>query len=67
MTTKEEAIAKFRESLFMGLGMASMCWSETPKGVFESTRALEIGNSIMNDLEDLLCLLKKISREEVAS
>ncbi|SRR6266576_359004 len=33
--------------VFQGLGEASMCWSETPKGVFDSENAVRIGQEIM--------------------
>lgn len=34
--------------VFEGLGQVSMCWSETPKGVFQSTEAGTIGDRIMD-------------------
>ncbi len=37
-----------REQVFMAVGEASMCWSETPKGVFDSTRASQIAERILN-------------------
>jgi hypothetical protein len=43
-----EQLAKEIESrLFAALGMASMCWSEVPTGVFDSERAQEIGNELL--------------------
>ena len=38
------------EKIFQALGEASMCWSETPKGVFDSNKAKEIGEKLMKDL-----------------
>lgn len=38
---------KLKSNIFEALGSASMCWSETPKGVFESTRAKEIGDKLV--------------------
>jgi hypothetical protein len=35
------------EAVFQALGAASMCWSETPKGTFDSTRAKEIGDALL--------------------
>ena len=35
-----------REKIGIALGEASMCWSETPKGVFHSERATEILNDL---------------------
>lgn len=43
ITTEEELI-------FTALGEASMCWSETPSGVFDSTRAQQIGEKLYADL-----------------
>lgn len=37
----------FRELVGIAIGEASMCWTEIPKGVFESTRA--------NALVDRIC------------
>ena len=40
------------ESLIMeALGEASMCWSETPKGVFDSTKAAQIGKKLLSDIK----------------
>ncbi len=40
------------EKLVMeALGEASMCWSETPKGVFDSTKAREIGERLLAALK----------------
>lgn len=36
----------FKTVLFEGLGLASMCWSETPKGVFDDALALKTGNEV---------------------
>ena len=38
---------KLKEIIFQNLGAASMCWSEIPKGVFDSTKAEKIGTEIM--------------------
>lgn len=34
------------QAIFTALGAASMCWSEAPKGVFDSTRAKQIGEEL---------------------
>ena len=39
--------AELEEAVFQALGEASMCWSETPSGVFEDVRAMEIGNKLV--------------------
>ena len=36
--------------VFEALGEVSMCWSETPKGVFDSTKAKEIGDRLMEEI-----------------
>jgi hypothetical protein len=40
--------------IFQALGQASMCWSETPKGIFDSTKAQEIGENLVNDITNHL-------------
>lgn len=40
-----------RERIFQIIGEASMCWSETPKGVFNSDKAHELANEIMTHIE----------------
>lgn len=44
--TKEQ----LKESVFMKLGFVSMCWTSTPSGVFESTKASQTGQALMNDI-----------------
>lgn len=46
-TTPQDEPITYRTEVFQALGMASMCWSETPRGVFESERAAEIGNRLV--------------------
>lgn len=38
--------AKFRELVGIAIGEASMCWSEIPSGVFNSTKAKELVDRI---------------------
>jgi len=42
---------KLTELVYINLGQASMCWSEIPKGVFDSTKAAELGKEIMDAVE----------------
>jgi hypothetical protein len=42
---------KLTELVYINLGQASMCWSEIPKGVFDSTKAAELGKEIMDAIE----------------
>lgn len=37
---------KIQEKIFEALGAASVCWSETPTGVFDSNKASEFGNEL---------------------
>lgn len=43
---------QLQKIVFEALGEVSMCWSETPTGLFESTRANEIGNRIMKAFDE---------------
>lgn len=52
MTTIQEDLDQaenLEQAVFMALGAASMCW-ENPEGagVFQSGKALEIGEALMN-------------------
>ena len=42
------------EAVFQALGYASMCWSETPTGVFDSTAAKSAGDAFIAYVEDML-------------
>ena len=42
---------RIREKVFQAIGEASMCWSETPKGIFESSRAEKIGEELLSDIK----------------
>jgi len=44
MSTFETALY---EKVFIALGEASMCWDKTPKGIFDSTRAEQIGKDLV--------------------
>jgi hypothetical protein len=41
---------KLRELIFTALGEASMCWDETPKGVFDASHAKEIGEKLYTEI-----------------
>ena len=45
---------KLREIVFVNLGQVSMCWSEWPTGVFQSTRAEELGEEIMKAIDEYM-------------
>jgi hypothetical protein len=44
-------MSDLEDIVFQGLGEASMCWSETPKGVFDSVNAKRIGEEIMQAIK----------------
>ena len=37
---------KLEEKIYQAIGEASMCWSETPKGIYDSERATKIADEI---------------------
>lgn len=43
-----------RSAVFQALGTASMCWSETPDGVFDSTLAKEVGEALLAEMRRLV-------------
>ncbi len=38
--------------VYQAIGEASMCWSETPKGVFDSTNAERIAKELIKYIEE---------------
>lgn len=40
--------------VYEAIGAASMCWEETPRGVFNGERAKEIGDALMEEIRDVL-------------
>ena len=46
------------EALGEALGEASMCWSETPKGIFNSNKCIDIQEKLYKDIFDILPILK---------
>ena len=45
---------KLTELVYINLGRASMCWSEIPRGDFDSTKVAELGKEIMDAVEKYL-------------
>jgi hypothetical protein len=35
------------QAVFQALGFASVCWTESPSGVFESEQAKQVGDELM--------------------
>jgi len=48
---KEVMMPDLEELVFQALGEASMCWSERPKGVFDSDYAKEVGERLVADIK----------------
>ncbi len=44
--------SKLRERVFLALGEASMCWDPLPSGVFDSTKAQEIGDRLVSTIAE---------------
>lgn len=40
-----------RDLILVAIGEASMCWNETPTGVFDTERAIAIANRLEADLD----------------
>ena len=48
--TQQEAIERH---VFEAIGEASMCWENTPTGVFDSDRAKRIGDDLIKFIESV--------------
>lgn len=40
-----------RDAIFQALGQVSMCWSERPRGVFQDEQATEIGERLLEAIQ----------------
>lgn len=49
-TYDEDGTLSAQSAIFQALGAASMAWTETPSGVFESEWAKEIGDALLDFL-----------------
>ena len=47
----ENGNLSLESAVFQALGGASMCWSEIPTGVFESDRAKQIGDLLLENIK----------------
>lgn len=45
-----DILNNWEELVMQAVGEASMCWSETPKGVFDSNKAKQVGQKLLEDL-----------------
>ena len=41
-----------KNKLYEYIGQASMCWCETPKGIFDSNNAVRITENMILDIEN---------------
>ena len=55
------------ELIFQALGAASMCWSGTPSGIFDSTRCKQIGDELIAALENAEALKPSHNSQSVAA
>ena len=53
MKLQEVIKEQLKTKVFESLGEASMCWSETPKGVFDSNNAERIGNELLEFIDNI--------------
>jgi len=54
LTPIPQVVENVSTHVFEALGAASVCWEETPSGVFDSTRAKAVGDELMTYLTPLL-------------
>lgn len=47
---EDDGSLSIESAVFQALGAASMCWGETPRGVFDSERASSIGHALIAEL-----------------
>jgi hypothetical protein len=45
---------RLRELIMLAIGRASMCWSEMPRGVYDDTKAAEIGEKLVEDITKII-------------
>ena len=50
----------FKELVYKNIGTASMCWSDNPKGVFDSCKAKELGYEIIEEHKREMLEIKSI-------
>ena len=65
--TIQELMEEAKQKVFESLGQASMCWTETPKGVFKSEEAERIGEELLDFLShaiDQTIAAVRVEKEE---
>lgn len=48
------------EKIFTAIGEASMCWIPTPEGVFDSTKATDVGDRLWSEVSLQFDAMKKV-------
>ena len=46
-----DILNNWKELIMLAIGEASMCWSEIPKGTFDSKKAAQIGEKLLSDIK----------------
>ena len=54
---------KLQGKIYQALGQASMCWSEPPKGIFDSNLASQIGKDLCIFIEQYM--IQEIRRKKL--
>lgn len=67
MNNNEQLKKEIQEKVFQSLGQASMCWTETPKGIFKSEEAKQIGDKLVSFLETKLRQAYQAGLEEAVT
>jgi len=56
-------IEEIKKQIFEAVGEATMCWSKTPKGIFQSKEAEIIGNRIVSIFESQESRIQELENE----
>jgi len=51
------------QAVFMALGAASVCWDAAPTGLFDSTRAKDIGEELLQFIEERYEVRQKVEEK----
>lgn len=67
MELQKDIKKSLKTKVFESLGEASMCWSETPNAIFDSSKATEIGNELLETINNEIEVYRKIAYEVAKS
>ena len=62
---KELTAKEIKTIVFESIGHASMCWHETPSGVFDSEEATKVGDNLLSKVNDYVSLQVKSHLEKL--